>query len=262
MTWQPFGGAQGKPTDCHAHSTFSDGALTISQVVERAAALGVRPSISDHISRDVSKTIDSVDGVRRYLDALEAADVLRGGEFCYHDNLWREIPDDLVRRFTHRLGSLHAIRLRTGKLVHVFSRRDADGLDPQRYMDDHIAWLEQFAREMPVDILSHPTLVAMPFRALPADELWTEAREERVVNALFNADIAFEISNRYTPPERLVKRAIDRGVRISLGSDGHTFEQVADIVRPLATARKLGVADDDLYDPERHGSKTQRGLQA
>ena len=35
MNWQPV--------DCHAHSTFSDGALTIAQVVERAAALGVQP---------------------------------------------------------------------------------------------------------------------------------------------------------------------------------------------------------------------------
>lgn len=249
MNWQP--------TDCHAHSTFSDGALSIEQVVERAAALGVRPSVSDHISRDVSRTIDSVGGVRRYLDALEQAPVLRGGEFCYHDNLWREVPDDLVRRFTHRLGSLHAVRLRTGTLVHVFSRHDADGLDPQTYMDDHIAWLESFAKEMPVDILSHPTLIATPFRKLPAEELWTEEREERVVNALFAANIAFEISNRYTPPERLVKRAVDRGVRISLGSDGHTFEQVANISTPLATARKLGVKDEDLYDPSRHGSKTQ-----
>ena len=53
-----------------------------------------------------------------------------------------------------------------------------------------------------------------------------------------------------------MRRAVDRGVRISLGSDGHTFEQVADLSRPLTTARSLGVRDEDLYDPRRHGSKT------
>ena len=248
MNWQPI--------DCHAHSTFSDGALSIPQVVERAAALDVRPSVSDHISRDVSKTIGSVDEVRRYLDALEHHDVLRGGEFCYHDNLWRELPSDLVARFTHRIGSLHAVRLDGGTLLHVFSRRPLDGLTLDAYMDAHIAWLERFASEMPVDILAHPTLVAMPFRTVDAELLWTEAREERVVDALHAAGIAFEISNRYTPPERLVKRAVDRGVRISLGSDGHTLEQVADVARPLALARKLGVPDSALYDPLVHGSKT------
>jgi histidinol phosphatase-like PHP family hydrolase len=96
----------------------------------------------------------------------------------------------------------------------------------------------------------------MSFRNADVDTLWNEERETRVVDALYDADIAFEISSRYQPHERIVRRAVERGVRISLGSDGHTREQVANIVRPLALARKLGVADEALYDPLRHGSKT------
>jgi histidinol phosphatase-like PHP family hydrolase len=248
MTWQPV--------DCHAHSTFSDGALTIEQMVECAAALGVKPSVADHISRDVSRSITSIEQVQVYLDTLDQYDVLRAGEFCWHDSLWRELPAVLVRRFTHRIGSLHAIRLPSGTLVHAFSKRAPDGLTIEQYMDAHTDTLEQFAREMPVDIIAHPTLVTLPFRSIDIDTLWSEDRETRVVNALFDAGIAFEISSRYPAHERLVQRAIDRGVRLSLGSDGHTREQVANIVRPLALARKLGVADEDLYDPSRHGSKT------
>jgi histidinol phosphatase-like PHP family hydrolase len=248
MTW--------RPVDCHAHSTFSDGALTVEQVIERAAELGVRPSLADHISRDVSRSITSVQAVSAYLDTLEQFDVLRGGEFCWHDTLWRELPETVVRRFTHRIGSLHAIQLAEGTLVHAFSRRIPEGLTVDQYMDAHIDTLEQFASEMPVDILAHPTLVALPFRHAGVETLWTEARETRMVDALFAAGIAFEISSRYTPHERLVRRAIERGVRISLGSDGHTREQVANLTRPLAMARALGVADEDLYDPTRHGSRT------
>ena len=250
MTWQPV--------DCHAHSTFSDGALTVPQIAERGAELGVRPSVSDHISRDVARSITSIDEVSMYLDELERHDVLRGGEFCWHDSLWRELPDTLASRFTHRIGSLHAIALPDGRLVHAFSRRLPDGLTLERYMDAHTDAVQRFAREMPVDILAHPTLVALPFRAGAVDELWTEERETRLVDALFGAGIAFEISSRYTPHERLVRRAVDRGVRISLGSDGHTREQVANISGPLALARAVGVADEDLYDPDRHGSKTGR----
>jgi len=248
MKWQPV--------DCHAHSTFSDGALTIDQVVERAALLGVQPSVADHISRDVARTIDTVEEVGYYLEELEHHPVLRGGEFCFHDHLWREIPPEMVKRFTHRVGSIHAVRLGDGTIVRAFSRRVPDGLDANAYMDAHLDYLETFAREMPVDILAHPTLIAMTFREHPVDELWTEQRETRLVNALHAAGICFEISNRYPPHERLVKRAVDRGVRISLGSDGHTREQVADIKKPLAVARSLGVRDEELYDPRRHGSKT------
>jgi len=244
-----------RPVDCHAHTNFSDGALTIAQVVERAALLNVVPSVADHISHDVARAVDSVESAREYIAALEEYDVLRGGEFCWHDSLWRELPDDLVARFTHRLGSLHAVRLPTGNLVHAFSRRPPP-VTVDEYMSAHLESLETLAREMPVDILAHPTLVTLPFRQRPVDELWTEEREERIVDALFAGGIAFEISNRYRPHDRLVERAIDRGVRISLGSDGHTVEQVADVAAPLAMARRLGARDEDLYDPRRHGSKT------
>ena len=254
MSWQPV--------DCHAHSTYSDGALTIAQVVERAAALNVQPSIADHISRDVARALSTVEEVRAYLDELERYDVLRGGEFCWHDSLWRELPDDVVRRFTHRIGSLHAVRLPNGSLVHAFARRAPADLAPDDYMWAHLASLEQLAREMPVDILAHPTLVTLPFRSLGIDLLWTDEREARMVEAMYQAGIAFELSARYPPHERIVRLAIERGVRLSLGSDGHTRDQVANVSKPLAMSRALGVADEDLYDPRRHGSRTRRPHEA
>jgi histidinol phosphatase-like PHP family hydrolase len=245
-----------RPVDCHAHSTFSDGELAPAAVAARVAALGVRGSITDHMSRDVARSITEVDQIRVYLDALDPLDVLRGGEFCWHDHLWREVPDDLIRRLTHRIGSLHAVRLPDGSLVRAFSRRLHPDVTVGMYMAAHVASFEQLTRDMPVDIFAHPTLVTVPLRTRDLDELWTEEREERMVEALHAAGIAFEISSRYPPHERLVRRAIDRGVRISLGSDGHTSNQIGDIKRPLAMARALGVRDEDLYDPERHGSKT------
>jgi len=246
-----------RPVDCHAHSTFSDGALPASEVVERVTARGVRPSLSDHISRDAFHAMQSGAEIREYLDALDKLDVLRAGEFCWHDPVWRELPDELVARFTHRLGSLHAVRLDDGTLVKAFTHEVPAGMAVETYMQAHAACMEQLAGEMPVDILAHPTLVALPFRGLDVDVLWTEERESRLVEALFAGGIAFEVSSRYWPHERLVRRAVERGVRLSLGSDGHTAAQVGEISRPLALARKLGVADDDLYDPTRHGSKTK-----
>ena len=248
MTW--------RPVDCHAHSTFSDGELAPAEVAARAQAHGVRGSVTDHVSRDVAMSITSVGHLRAYLDALEPVDVLRGGEFCWHDDLWRELPDEIVPRFTHRIGSLHAVRLSDGSLVRAFSRRLPPGLTVGAYMGAHTESFETLAREMPIDIVAHPTLVALPFRHHDPEELWTEERETRMVDALYAAGTAFEISARYPPPERLVRRAVHRGVRISLGSDGHTFDQVADVRRPLALARAAGVADEDLYDPARHGSRT------
>ena len=245
-----------RPTDCHAHSTHSDGSMSVAEVVARGAALGVRASVSDHISRDAPTTVNSVPAIEAYLDDLEQHDVLRGGEFCWHDALWREVPAWVARRFTHRLGSLHSIRLADGSFFRAFSHVLPAGLTPDVYIEAHVASLEALTREMPVDVLAHPTLMPPPMRTIHPHELWTEAHEERTVSALLAGGQAFEISARYPPHERLVRRAADAGVRLSLGSDGHAREQVANIVAPLAMARALGVADDALYDPVRHGSRT------
>ena len=245
-----------RPLDCHAHTTRSDGALSPAMLAEVVRARGTRPGIADHISHDVSMAVRSVEEVAAYLDAIEPHAEARGGEFCWHDTLWRELPPHLVARFTHRLGSIHAIHLPDGARIHMFQRGFPDGLTGDAYMDAHVAELETFAAQMPVDILSHPTLLPLALRRLPLEELWTEAREERAVEALYDAGIAFEISNRYRPHERFVRRAAERGVRISLGSDGHTVEQVGDLAFPLDLARRVGVRDEDLYDPMVHGSRT------
>jgi histidinol phosphatase-like PHP family hydrolase len=248
VTWQPV--------DCHAHSTISDGALTVHEIVERGQRLGIRPSVSDHISRDVAVGPRDLPAIAAYLDELEKYPVLRGGEFCWHDSLWRELPAGLTRRFTHRIGSLHAVVLDDGRVVHSFARRLADGLTVAAYMDVYVENLERLAVHMPVDILAHPTLLPLSLRARSTEELWTESHEERAVEALRRAGVAFEVSSRYPPHERLVRRAVAAGVRISLGSDGHGAEQVGDVTRPLALTRSIGVHDEDLYDPCAHGSRT------
>jgi histidinol phosphatase-like PHP family hydrolase len=245
-----------QPTDCHAHSRHSDGALTVAEVAARAESLGVRPSVSDHISRDAPTDVNSPAAVERYLDDLEQYPVLRGGEFCWHDALWRELPPATVRRFTHRVGSLHSIRLSNGRFFRAFSHELPSALTAKVYMKAHVASLEALAKEMPVDILAHPTLVPPPLRHIDPHELWSERQEARAVRALKKAGIAFEISARYPPHERLVRRAAEAGVRLALGSDGHGPEQVANVAAPLAMARRLGVPDSALYDPARHGSRT------
>jgi histidinol phosphatase-like PHP family hydrolase len=236
---------------------MSDGDLAVDELVAIVRERGVRPSIADHLSRDVANAVKSVDAVRDYLDELERYDVARGGEFCWHDALWRELPPELVSRFTHRIGSLHAVRLPgLERPQSVFTRQLPSGLTPRAYMAHHIADFERLAAEMPVDIFAHPTLVPIPLRRLPPEELWSEEYEERAATALARAGIAFEISSRYKPHERIVRRMRDAGVRFSLGSDGHTFDQVGILDFPLALARSMGVRDEELYDPYVHGTKS------
>ena len=252
-----------RPRDCHAHTTFSDGHLTPEALVAAAEARGVRPTVADHCSRDVSFAVKDAAALGVYVAHLErlreaAPDLAISGEFCWHDTLWREAPRALWARLTHAVGSVHAVHLPPalgGGRVHMFQRHWPAGLDADAYMDAHVADAERFLREMPVDVYAHPTLLPIPLRGRPAEELWTEPREERLAAAVARAGVAFEVSNRYRPPATLVARVVAAGGRLSLGSDGHTPEQVADVAWPLEVARACGARDADLYEPTVHGRR-------
>lgn len=247
MTWAPL--------DCHAHTTWSDGQLDLDAMLDAVRARGVRPSVADHVSRDVNGALDSVERVHAYLAELESRDTGRAAEYCWHDALWREIPPEFDARFTHTIGSLHAVWLPNGSLQRVFTRQWPEGLAPHDYVTALVDNLERVAREMPVDLIAHPTLLPLPIRTLPVDELWHEEDEERMVRAFAASGLVFEVSSRYRPHERLVRRAVDAGVRLSLGSDGHHADQVGEISFSLALTRAAGVADAELYDPAVHGRR-------
>ncbi|MEP7382538.1 MAG: hypothetical protein ABI910_12680 [Gemmatimonadota bacterium] len=248
MTWTPL--------DCHAHTTWSDGHLDLDDVLAGVRARGVRPTISDHVSHDVNGAIDSMERLAAYLDALETRDCCRSAEFCWHDPLWREVPAEMDQRFSHTIGSLHAVWLPNGELQRVFTRTLPDELTPQLYVAALLDNLARLGRDMPVDLVAHPTLLPIPMRTLPSEEVWREEDEERLVELFAEWSLVFEVSSRYRPHERLVRRAVDAGVRLSLGSDGHNAEQVGDVSFSLALTRALGVADADLFDPAVHGRRS------
>ena len=243
-----------RPLDCHAHSTCSDGVLSPDEVIATADARGVRGSVSDHASRDVRYSLKSPDAIDVY-ESMIAHLPYRSAEFCSHDSLWRELSPLQLGRLTHRIGSLHAFALDDGTMLRMFQKELPSGMSRSDYMARHLDALDALADAMPIDIFAHPTLVPHALRAVPGEALWSEADEERLVGALRRNDICFEVSNRYRAHPRLVQRAVDGGVRLSLGSDGHQPEQIGNLAWPLALTRSLGVPDEALYDPLVHGTR-------
>ena len=244
MTW--------RPTDCHAHSTHSDGALSVAEVVARGGALGVRPSVSDHISRDAP-----TDGglastrVERYLDDLEQYDVLRGGEFCWHDALWRELPP-ATSCAASRIASARCTPCAspTAAAVAPSSRRCPRDSRLRQYMEAHVASLEALARRCRWTSSRIRRSLPPPLREPDPHDLWSEELEERVVAALKAAGIAFEISARYPPHERIVRAPSAAGVRLSLGSDGHSPRAGrATSPRRSRSRARSACRTTELYDP-------------
>jgi histidinol phosphatase-like PHP family hydrolase len=243
--------------DLHCHTVMSDGQLTLDRVVQVAEARGVQVGIADHVStRNPEMMVASLGEVRAYLDTLERAPVFRSAEFCWCDTLWRELPEEVMRRFDYRIGSNHGFWLPDGSTGSPWWETLPEPWDrqPQALMEILVANLCDMVRTMPIHIAAHSTFMPPAFGELDPDvhAWWTEAREDRYVDALRESGVALEISNRYRlPHERLLRKARDAGVRFSLGSDGHSERQVAALDWAADTARRIGITDADLFVPER-----------
>ncbi len=243
--------------DLHCHTTMSDGYVPLERLVEIAAERGVQVGVADHVStRNMKRFVSTRDRLDAYLDALEDPPVFRSGEFCWCDDLWHTLPDEVMDRFDYRVGSNHGFNLPGGGMGSPWWQQlpPAWAGRPQELMDVMVDELCRMVRTMPIHIAAHSTLTppALYEREDDVDAWWTEPREERWVAALAETGVALEISNRYRlPHDRLLRRALDAGVRFSLGSDGHGLEQVARLEWAAETARRVGITDAQLFAPER-----------
>jgi histidinol phosphatase-like PHP family hydrolase len=257
MAESALGGSLLGRQDLHVHTTMSDGYVPLEELVRIAAERGVQVGVADHISRRNMKRFVSTEArVRQYLDAVEAQDVFVSGEFCWCDNYYLDLPDEVMRRFDYLVGSNHGFELPGGGMGSPWWEQlppEWKGR-PQALMDVMVDALCDMVRTMPIQIAAHSTLTPPALYEIDADvdAWWTAEREDRYVEALAESGVALEISNRYRlPHDRLLRKALQAGVRFSLGSDGHGRDQVARLEWAAQTARRVGVTDANLFVPER-----------
>jgi histidinol phosphatase-like PHP family hydrolase len=261
MTEPAVGGLLGRQ-DLHCHTDMSDGDLPLAEVVRIAAERGVEVGIADHVStRNAERFVSTLGQVEAYLEALEGAGVFVSAEFCWCDPLAAKLPDEVMARFDYRIGSNHGFALPDGTWASPWWKTLPPpwAARPQEVMEVMVHNLCDMVRTMPIEIAAHSTLTPPALLRLEPDPeaWWTDAREDRYVDAVRAAGVALEVSNRYRlPHERLLRKARQAGVRFSLGSDGHSVTQVARLDWAADAARRAGITDADLFVPER---KRRRG---
>ncbi len=121
--------------------------------------------------------------------------------------------------------------------------------EPQRYMDELVAGVEQLAAQGRVQILARAT--ALP-PALQADyaKLWTEGRMDRVIKALKSARMAVEINERLrTPGAEFIRRAKAAGLKFAFGSDNTGAADLSRLEYSLDMVKECKLGAGDVWLP-------------
>ena len=135
----------------------------------------------------------------------------------------------------------------------------ATGLDSQVFMDKLVADTVAVLSNEPVDIYGTPTQLPISLVS-HADELWTEARMKKIIDAAVAHGVAIELNTvKALPSERFIRLAKAAGAKFSIGS-GRSYAEVFDRTFAWEMQKKIPLRWQDMYVPGHAPTRAQREL--
>lgn len=220
-------------SDLQMHSDYSDGAHTIEEMAREAQRLGRKYiAITDHVGhlkiagamdvRTIKKQWREIEKVDKKMKGIK---ILKGCEVDINPDGTIALEDKYLAKFNIVLASIHS--------NFKMSRADQTKRLVRAMENPH------------VDIISHPTGRKIQQRAgyeLDIDEIFRAAARTKTI---------LEI-NCY--PDRLdlndvnIRKAIDAGVKLSLGTDAHSKNQLHFLDLGIAQARRGWATRKDVVN--------------
>ncbi len=220
--------------DLQMHSTWSDGANTIIELAQAALARGLDYIlITDHSqSLGIAGGL-SVEELRRQRGEIKAVNEQLGGQIRVLAGVECEIksdgsldyPDEVLAELDIVLASLHS-GLRTGR---------------EKTTDRMLAAI----RNPHVDIIAHPS------GRLIGQREGADLDMDAIFKAAAETDTALEINADYRRLDLSdvhARRAVELGVKLTIGSDAHEAGGVGALDYGVATARRAWVTAADVIN--------------
>ena len=136
-----------------------------------------------------------------------------------------------------------------GKRMRLWIPEETEVGDPQDFMEQLVDRIEKILTE-PVDIYVNPTYLPTEINAR-YDELWTPERMDRVIKALVDNQVAFEINNRRRiPSPAFIKRAREAGVKFTFGTNNGGANDLGRMDYALEMITECGLTTADMWIPE------------
>jgi hypothetical protein len=136
----------------------------------------------------------------------------------------------------------------SGKRMRLWIPAETEVGDPQDFMDQLVDRTEKILTE-PVDIFVNPTYLPEEINDR-YDELWTPERMDRVIKALLDNGVAFEINNRrQIPSPAFIKRAKEAGVKFTFGTNNGGANDLGRMDYAIEMINECGLTAADMWMP-------------
>ncbi len=235
-------------TDFHVHLK---GGLTLAEAIANAAARGLKFGIAENCGVGFPVARDA--GLAAYLEKLGDAPVWKGLQAEGRE--WVTLVSaEMVARFDYVITDSMTFTDDGGKRMRLWVDDEVRIGDPEKFMDLLVARTVGIIEQEPIDIYANATFLP---RALADryDELWTEARMDKVIAAATANGVAIEISARFRVPSvAFVARAKNAGAKFSFGTNNGD-KDLGNLEYSLWVAKQVGLTKDDMFAPAEKGRK-------
>lgn len=217
-------------TDLHMHSTYSDGLLSIKEMAMAAQKLGYGYiAICDHSTAasyangltiaDIKQQWAEIDALNKEFDNFY---ILKGSEVDILSDGSLDFPDEILAQLDLVVASIHSA-----------------------FKKDPTSRIIAAMQNPYVNIISHPT-----GRLISRREGY-EVDVEKILQAAAETDTAMEINaywDRLDLSDINARRAIEKGVKISINTDAHHMDHLYMMMYGVGTARRGWVEKKDVIN--------------
>jgi hypothetical protein len=237
--------------DLHVHLK---GGLTIEEALatSRQAGMGFGVAVNCGLNFPIADDAGAI----QYVDSLKGQPVFvamqaEGREWV---NMFTR---EARRRFDYVFTDSMTFTDQSGKRTRLWMKDEVEVGDKQAFMEMLVAKTVGILSDEPIDIYVNPTFLPESI-ASEYDQLWTEERMQRVVDAAAKNGVAIEINARYRiPSERFLRLAKRSGVKFTFGTN-NAARDLGDWSYCLEMQRKVGLTWKDMFVPGHQPTRADR----
>ncbi|MBY0597092.1 DNA polymerase/3'-5' exonuclease PolX [Bacillus bingmayongensis] len=219
--------------DLHMHTTWSDGAFSIEEMVQACRARGYKfMAITDHsqylkVANGLTKErlLEQGKEIERINEKYPDITILRGIEMDILPDATLDFDDEVLAELDYVIGAIHS----------SFSQ------DRETIMKRLRAAIEN----------KHVTMIAHPTGRLLGRREGYDVDTDLLIELAKETDTVLELNanpNRLDLSAKLLKQAQDAGVKVAINTDAHTLEMLEDMETGVAAARKGWIQKDTVIN--------------
>ncbi len=230
--------------DYHVHLK---GGLTLDEALANSRRTGINYGIAPNCGLHFPITDDA--GIDKFIEGVKGKPIFVGMQAEGREwvNLFSK---QAVAKFDYVFSDSMTFTDDRGKRTRLWIPEEVEVGDPQAFMEMLVARTVTLLNNEPIDIYVNPTFLPDVI-AERYDELWTEPRMQKVIDAAVENDVAIEINARLKlPSAAFIKLAKKAGAKFSFGTNNLTKE-LGRLEYCLEMVDQCGLTPEDMFLPRR-----------